>query len=200
MARIITSYKNHETDLSPRIILGLWHPLFIRPAVKYLPACRRFYIGFSIQVAKQYFWDTCEGFSISFPFLMGQEGQAFVKECREKGKEVTAWTVNDVSGMKAALSMGLKAVLTDEVGVFVNLKHKIAKNPESLQLQGLERWTFPWSNWKYYSAGQKWILRTKVQRLQNLCYQPGPSTLPNLSDLDTDTGEDRSSQKGGGTV
>ncbi|ODN73317.1 hypothetical protein L202_07863 [Cryptococcus amylolentus CBS 6039] len=124
MARIITSYKNHETDLSPRIILGLWHPLFIRPAVKYLPACRRFYIGFSIQVAKQYFWDTCEGFSISFPFLMGQEGQAFVKECREKGKEVTAWTVNDVSGMKAALSMGLKAVLTDEVGVFVNLKHK----------------------------------------------------------------------------
>ncbi|TYJ57940.1 hypothetical protein B9479_001295 [Cryptococcus floricola] len=152
MARIVTSYPNYEKDLSPRIILGLWHPLFIHPAIKYLPHCRRFHIGFSIPIVKQFFWDTCEGFSMAFPLLMGKEGQAFIKECREQGKEVTVWTVNDEAEMRVAMSMGVKAVLTDKVGVFVNLKKEMVEHPEKLPLQGLEAWTFPWSHWKYYSV------------------------------------------------
>lgn len=57
---------------------------------------------------------------------MGSEGQAFLKECREKGKEVTVWTVNDETEMRVAMSWGVKAVLTDRVGAFVNLRKKVS--------------------------------------------------------------------------
>ncbi|ODN73318.1 hypothetical protein L202_07864 [Cryptococcus amylolentus CBS 6039] len=183
MARIVTSYPNYEKDLSPRIILGLWHPLFIHPAIKYLPHCRRFHIGFSIPIVKQFFWDTCEGFSMAFPLLMGKEGQAFIKECREQGKEVTVWTVNDEAEMRVAMSMGVKAVLTDKVGVFVNLKKEMVEHPEKLPLRGLEAWTFPWSHWKYYSVAHSWMLRTQLDVMRTVCFQPGPLTMPDLSEF-----------------
>lgn len=161
-----SQYENYETELSPRLILGLWHPLFIRPALKYLPTCRRFHIGFSIPVVRTFFWDVCDGFSMCFPLLMGSEGQAFLKECQEKGKEVTVWTVNDETEMRVAMSWGVKAVLTDRVGAFVNLRKKVShlfmnielmrqqviEHPEKLALQGMEKYTFPWSHWRYYSV------------------------------------------------
>nr|ODN92543.1 glycerophosphoryl diester phosphodiesterase [Cryptococcus depauperatus CBS 7841] len=154
MSRIISQYENHETELCPRIILGLWHPLFIHSAIKYLPNCRRFHIGFSIPIAKTFFWDVCDGFSMCFPLLMGTGGQAFIQECREKGKEVTVWTVNNETEMRVAMLWGVKAVLTDRVGTFVNLRKEIIQHPDKLALQGIEKYTFPWSHWRYYSAAQ----------------------------------------------
>ena len=50
-----------ETLLAPRLILGLWHPIFIQPAFKYLPLLRRYHIGFSLDIAHKYFWEACEG-------------------------------------------------------------------------------------------------------------------------------------------
>ncbi|KIR62571.1 hypothetical protein I312_103315 [Cryptococcus bacillisporus CA1280] len=183
MAKIIGQYENYETELSPRLILGLWHPLFIRPALKYLPTCRRFHIGFSIPIVRTFFWDVCEGFSMCFPLLMGSEGQAFLKECREKGKEVTVWTVNDETEMRVAMSWGVKAVLTDRVGAFVNLKKNVVEHPEKLALQGMEKYTFPWSHWRYYSVAHNWILRTQLDVMRTVCYQPGPLTLPDLGEF-----------------
>lgn len=168
MARIISSYKDWETLLAPRLILGLWHPVFIRPALTHLPRLRRYHIGISPKLARQYFWDACEGFSMRFAMLVGYEGQNFIRDCREAGKEVCVWTVNDPSEMKTAMSWGVKAVLTDKVAEFVKLREEVSNyflfshryraklqaiaDPASLSLPGLAGWVFPWSDWKYYTT------------------------------------------------
>ena len=86
---------------------------------------RRYHIGFSIAIAKQYFWDACEGFSLAFAILMTQAGQDFVAECREAGKEICVWTVNHPDEMRMAMQWGVKAVLTDKVGAFVQLRDEV---------------------------------------------------------------------------
>jgi glycerophosphoryl diester phosphodiesterase len=123
---LYSTYQDWETLLAPRLILGLWHPVFIRPALKYLPRVRRYHIGLSTWLARTYFWDACEGFSINFGMLVGPEGQAFIRDCREAGKEVCVWTVNDPNEMRTAMSWGLKAVLTDKVAAYVALKNAVS--------------------------------------------------------------------------
>lgn len=61
---------------------------------------------------------------MSFPLLMGPEGQAFLEECREAGKEICVWTVNDEAEMKVAISWGVKAVLTDRVALLSQIKNE----------------------------------------------------------------------------
>jgi glycerophosphoryl diester phosphodiesterase len=111
--------------LAPRLILGLWHPLFLKSAYKNLPLLRRYHIGFSPNVVRTYFWDACDGFSINFALLMGAEGQKFLRQCREAGKEICVWTVNDPGEMKVAMSWGVKAILTDRVGAFTALRKEV---------------------------------------------------------------------------
>jgi hypothetical protein len=127
-------YDKHQTLLAPRLILGLWHPLFIVPALTHLPLLRRYHIGFSTAIAKQYFWDACEGFSLAFAILMTQAGQDFVKECREAGKEICVWTVNHPDEMRMAMQWGVKAVLTDKVGAFVNLRQEVRHSRQQIRL------------------------------------------------------------------
>lgn len=79
LAAYIAQYSNAssagEDTLSPRIILGLWHPAHIAPAKKYLPRCTRIHIGVSPSIARRYFWDHVEGFSIVFPVLSTGAGR-----------------------------------------------------------------------------------------------------------------------------
>lgn len=58
---------------------------------------------------------------------MSGAGQAFLRECREAGKEVCVWTVNDPGEMKIAMGWGVKAVLTDGVGVLTALKKEVSR-------------------------------------------------------------------------
>lgn len=116
MHEIISAQPNWQTDLAPRILLGLWHPRFIPHAKTILPYCKRSFIGLSTSVAKTYFWDSCEVFSINFHILASYGGQryarlqslinyagqplnvlgsSFVQECKQAGKKVMAWTVNE---------------------------------------------------------------------------------------------------------
>nr|XP_018260788.1 glycerophosphoryl diester phosphodiesterase [Kwoniella dejecticola CBS 10117]OBR82946.1 glycerophosphoryl diester phosphodiesterase [Kwoniella dejecticola CBS 10117] len=180
MARIIAKYPNNAQTLSPRIILGLWHPLFIQPAYKYLPNCTRYHIGFSIPIIKSYFWKYCRGFSVCFPILMSAEGQKFISECREKGKEVTVWTVNDENEMRTAISWGVKAVLTDRVGKFVELKQAIVEDAAQMKISGLSRLTFPWSSWRYYSVAHVTIrsLGGMYLKAHGQLYDPNPGSDP----------------------
>jgi hypothetical protein len=108
------------------LILGLWHPLFLAAAYEHLPLLRRYHIGFNVDIARKYFWDSCEGFSMCFPLLVGNEGQTFLEDCRKAGKEICVWTVNEPEEMKVAMGWGVKAVLTDKVGAFVSLKKEVS--------------------------------------------------------------------------
>jgi phosphatidylglycerol phospholipase C len=74
---VISAQEDWQTTLAPRVILGLWHPRFILAAVKIMPYLRRSYIGASISIARDYFWDSCQAFSIQFAALATTEGAKF---------------------------------------------------------------------------------------------------------------------------
>lgn len=122
MAEIIARYEDPATphaQLSSRIILGLWHPLFLLPARRHLPHLRRIHIGASIAIARKFFLDPSrpddvEGVSMAFPMLMGRDGPGFMHELRQRGKYFAVWTVNDDEEMRRAASWGAEAILTDK--------------------------------------------------------------------------------------
>ena len=74
MHKIISSHEGWETVLAPRIILGLWHPRFLKPAEEILPYCRRSHIGLSPHTTREYFWESCDSFSMNFGALATTEG------------------------------------------------------------------------------------------------------------------------------
>lgn len=78
MHKVISAQDNWETVLAPRILLGLWHPTFIKHAKDNLPYCRRSYIGVDIWVARTYFWENVDVFSMSFGSLTSAEGEKYV--------------------------------------------------------------------------------------------------------------------------
>ncbi|ORX40537.1 putative glycerophosphodiester phosphodiesterase [Kockovaella imperatae] len=183
MARVISQHENWEHDLAPRLILGLWHPQFLKAAFKYLPLLTRYHIGFSPNVVRKYFWDTCHGFSLNFACLMGQEGQNFMEDCRKAGKEICVWTVNDPVEMRTAMTWGIKAILTDKVSVMTSLRSEVCSDPSKLQIPGLYRYAFPWSHWRYYSFAHMLIERSFIDLLRSASYAPGPLVVPDLGEL-----------------
>jgi phosphatidylglycerol phospholipase C len=94
MHKVISAQENWEATLAPRIILGLWHPKFIAPAQEHLKYLTLAHIGISPWIARTYFWDSCNSFSIRFASLATFEGERFRNECRKAGKKVMVWTVN----------------------------------------------------------------------------------------------------------
>jgi phosphatidylglycerol phospholipase C len=80
MNEIIAAQPDWQTALAPRILLGLWHPRFLDHAKARLPYCRRSYIGCSTDIARKYFWNDCDAFSIAFGALAAYDGQRYAFE------------------------------------------------------------------------------------------------------------------------
>jgi glycerophosphoryl diester phosphodiesterase len=147
MHTTISAQEDWENTLAPRILLGLWHPKFIEPAQRLMPTLRRAHIGQNPHIAREYFWDSCESFSIDFSSLSSAEvgfalptsiylvvllnelqGEKFRKECKASGKKLLVWTVNRREEMIEAARWGVDAILTDVTSVWLELRK---------QLQGL---------------------------------------------------------------
>lgn len=77
MHEIISAQEDWETLLAPRILLGLWHPTFILPAKTHLSYLSLSYIGLDLEIAREYFWDCCDVFSMLFGTLATAEGERF---------------------------------------------------------------------------------------------------------------------------
>ena len=75
MHKIISAHPNWEKDLAPRILLGLWHPVFLPHAKQLLPYCKRSYIGFNLDIGRQYFWDDVDVLSVNFCALATPDGE-----------------------------------------------------------------------------------------------------------------------------
>lgn len=73
--QVITTFPKHETELAPRILLGLWHPTFLEAAIKHVPYLRRSHIGLSPYIAREFFWDGVDAFSMNFASLCTFEGE-----------------------------------------------------------------------------------------------------------------------------
>ncbi|EAU82804.2 glycerophosphodiesterase [Coprinopsis cinerea okayama7 len=149
MNEIITAQPNWETLLAPRILLGLWHPKFLHYAKTLLPYCRRGHIGFSTWLAREYFWDDCESFSMKMTVLGTRDGQRFIEDCKKHGKEVMVWTVNTPEEMVEACRWGVDVILTDFTKDWLELRERLRSDYEA-HLSTHPR-SFYYSNFRYWT-------------------------------------------------
>ncbi|CAL1700298.1 unnamed protein product [Somion occarium] len=163
MHKIISAHPNWEVDLAPRILLGLWHPIFIEHAKTLLPYCKRSFIGFDIYVAQTYFWNDVDVFSIHFGALVSAEGERFRKECQRDGKKVMVWTVNDPRWMIEAVTWDVDVILTDVPRTWHTLRKAFQTDYDKV-ISHHSR-SFLWTDWKLYSGVQKAFRYAVWQRL-----------------------------------
>ncbi|KAJ7682243.1 PLC-like phosphodiesterase [Mycena polygramma] len=149
MHQTISSHPNWETLLAPRILLGLWHPSFLEPAKDQLPYCRRSYIGNCPTIARKYFWNDCEVFSISFAALTSSDGQRFRQECKAGGKKVMVWTVNEPDHMMEAVRWEVDVILTDVTRTWLDLRSALSSDYEKITAQ-YSRF-FLWTTLRFYA-------------------------------------------------
>lgn len=76
--------------------------------------------------SRRFFWPSVHGFSIYYSSLALPEGQRFLKECKEKGKRVCAWTVNDREGMRECIRWGVDSCITDKPGLWREVKAEVS--------------------------------------------------------------------------
>jgi len=157
MHTIISSHDGWETLLAPRIVLGLWHPRFIEPAKKHLPYCRRSHIGISPYIARQYFWDDCDSFSMAFMALATKEGERFRQECKVAGKQMMVWTVNEPEQMMECIRWEADVVITDVPKTYLDLRASVEDN--YAQIDAKMGRLFLWTTWKYWTPFQMYLWR-----------------------------------------
>lgn len=145
----IIKFSGWQTELAPRLILGLWHAKYIEPAQRILPYCKLAHIGVSPSIAKKFFWNACSAFSLNYATLIGKEGSDFRKACAREGKELYVWTVNDRKQMIQAVKWGAAVILTDRTADYLNLRGEMSKDwtTVSKEVDSL----YAWSNLYYYT-------------------------------------------------
>ncbi|PWN41500.1 PLC-like phosphodiesterase [Ceraceosorus guamensis] len=165
MKRVVSSYPNYEVELGPRLILGLWHPGFIAPALEHVPSLRRIHIGGSPTVARTYFWKHCDGFSMWFASLVGAEGQAFLAQAKKENKDVFVWTVNRKDEMIEATRWGVKAILTDKTDLFQTVRVEMQRDFALTRSEEVG-FFFRWASWRYWMLPQFVIQSMWIANLQ----------------------------------
>ncbi|KAJ8502487.1 hypothetical protein ONZ45_g11703 [Pleurotus djamor] len=166
MHKVISSHANWETVLAPRILLGLWHPRFLPAAKKHLPYCRRSYIGADTTVARKYFWQDCDAFSMAFAALTSADGQKFRKECKAAGKQLMVWTVNEPDHMMEAVRWEVDAILTDVTKVWLDLRTALVADYDKIGAKHGR--TFLWTTWTFYSPVlllMRYLIQSKLERV-----------------------------------
>jgi len=143
----ISAQENWETTLAPRTVLGLWHPAFIVPAKTHLPYLALSHIGMSLEIAREYFWDSCDVFSMFFASLASIEGERFRNDARKAGKRIMVWTVNDPLQIIEAVRWNVAVIITDKPKDWVDLRNRLSDNTESSAQYGR---TFLWTSPYYY--------------------------------------------------
>ncbi|KAK0564211.1 hypothetical protein OC861_004411 [Tilletia horrida] len=175
MKEIVSTYPNYQTELSPRLILGLWHTVFLRAAIEHVPEFPRAHIGYSPWVARNFFWDGCQGFSLQFAALVTADGQAFIREANRAGKHVYVWTVNQRDQMIEATRWGVKAILTDDTAMLQHLRKDMALDFGKTRSDSVG-FFFSWAHWRYYTLPQ-FLLQSKwcadVERRAGLTFKNG---------------------------
>ncbi|KOS15229.1 plc-like phosphodiesterase [Malassezia pachydermatis] len=166
MNKVVSKFPHYETELAPRLILGLWHPKFIAPAKQYVPSLRRAHIGASPADALKYFWKDCDAFSIHFASLVNREGQDFIQRAHKENKDVMVWTVNRKDEMVSATSWGVSAILTDYTADLQNLRKEMKADFDSTYKKYVSP-MFGWGTGRYYTPYNqmyKYYCRSEVEQ------------------------------------
>ncbi|KAI0797104.1 PLC-like phosphodiesterase [Abortiporus biennis] len=164
MHNVISAHPNWQTELAPRILLGLWHPTFLPQAKKHLPYCRRSYIGADVPMARKYFWDSVDVFSMSFGSLTGYEGEKFRKDCKAGGKKIMVWTVNDPQFMVEAARWDVDVILTDVPKTWLNLRSALQVDYDKIVSKHSR--LFLYTTWQFYTPYQMLMRKYIKARLE----------------------------------
>jgi len=180
MNEIIIAQPDWESTLAPRIILGLWHPRFISFAKARLPYCQRSYIGNSTYNARKYFWNSCDAFSIAFGALATLDGQKFIAECKNSGKNIMVWTVNGPNHMMEAVRWGVNAIITDVTKTWLDLRSALQMDYDKIVSQHGR--IFLWTTLTYYTPVQALFVRLAQTYLEHIA---GPFDEPAVPVVET---------------
>lgn len=178
MNKIITSYPEWETKLMPRIILGLWHPRFVKAAKTHVPYFKRSHIGFAPDIARKYFWNECEAFSMWFPCLTTADGEKFRRECKKAGKQLMVWTVNNPAEMMEAVRWGVDTIITDVTKTWLDMR--AALNGDYDKVCARHKRSFLWAWPSYYSAVQYGVVLVTTRRIEKAA-----GTFDSVESMDT---------------
>jgi glycerophosphoryl diester phosphodiesterase len=166
MNKIVTSYPEWETRLAPRIILGLWHPRFVNEAKAHVPYIKRSHIGAAPDIARKYFWNDCDAFSMWFPGLATADGEKFRRECKRAGKQLMVWTVNNPAEMMEAVRWGVDAILTDVPKTWLEMRAALNGDYDKVGAQYTR--SFLWTGPLYYSAVQYGLVLLAKRRMEKV--------------------------------
>jgi hypothetical protein len=188
MRSILSAHTNWETEIAPRLILGLWHPKFVGPALSILPALKRCFIGIDLTLASHpIFWENMHAFSIAFQYLSTWEGKQFRERCQREGKGVYSWTLNRQEQWALAAQWDIDAVMTDKPLDYLKVRQEVLGGilrfilplpPSNLTLVGLrlaaesgklmtpiDTW-FMWKSITYYTPVLMVFLPLMRRRLE----------------------------------
>ncbi|KAJ3759168.1 PLC-like phosphodiesterase [Lentinula raphanica] len=166
MHKIISVQSDWETKLAPRLVLGLWHPSFITAAKETLPYLTRSFIGISPSLARTYFWNHCDCFSMSFAVLATSDGEKFRKECQDAGKKLMVWTVNKPEHMMEAVRWGVDCILTDVTRTWLDMRSALYADYENVGLRYGR--IFLWTTLDYWTPIQLFRQSVEFKRLQSI--------------------------------
>lgn len=95
---------------------------------KYVHQCQRWvggfpltHIGYSLAYARQFFAFPNVSFNLFQKVLVGPLGGRFMRQCREWGRPLLAWTVNDEMWMEWCIRKEVDGVITDDPMLFLEV-------------------------------------------------------------------------------
>ncbi len=105
-----------------RLVLGCWAAKFLPLCSKYLPTFPISHIGFSIPYARQFLSVPNVSFNmLQKTLLVPYFGKRFIRDAKDKGRPIFAWTVNEEDMMRWCISKGLDGVITDDPKKFLEV-------------------------------------------------------------------------------
>lgn len=107
-----------------RVVLGIWAAKYLPLAQQYLPGYPVMHIGFSTSYARHFLTVPNVGFNMLLPVLIAPGGRRFLKDAREKRRQVLAWTVNTEDRMEWCIRRKLDGVITDDPRMYLEVCEK----------------------------------------------------------------------------
>lgn len=110
------------SDWTKRIVLGCWTAKHMRLCHELLPGFAMAYIGIRLELARE-FMKAVPNISMNMRQepLFGIGGPRFIRDCREQGRPLYTWTVNQVCWMRWAIKTEMDCVITDDPKLYLEV-------------------------------------------------------------------------------
>lgn len=101
-----------------RILLGMWAAKHLAPAKTFLPGFSGIHIGYKMSYARNFLDVEFVAFNMLIHMLLAPGGKRFIRECKEKQRQLIAWTVNDKWRMEWCIRRKFDGIITDDPVLF----------------------------------------------------------------------------------